>query len=965
MKKLSKILVFLFLFLFFVISDNNFNFDVRRIIITEANQKLFALNTNERINRRSLKNIAIFIKFSDSDLNVINHLDDEQSVLNAEKIFNSDVLFDMDTINGIIKVPSFKKYYEKQSYGNLSITTEIFPKKNGKVVSYQDSHPIGYYLKYSDTNKIGYKDKTESLKRETELLNSAVSYVSNMVSLYGLTANDLDTDNDGKIDAISFIIEGQNNLSSTIGWGDLLWSHENSNTGISSTILGKNVSSYTLLYADDYTQSAGLFSLNRGTYGTMIHEFGHVLGYMDLYRHGDSASKPVGFYDIMGNSIGSNPQNFLTYYISEYNSVTNWHGSIPVINKTTNNVIVYKPKFVDRNEKRAVKLQFDGNNDEYFIVEYHEKMNTYESYSADSSGIIIYRVNEKNKYSGNTDGSDYGKKDHVYVFRPGETGLGEGKGNLSSATLNMQRKVFGKDLNLNNKDFDNQSIFFSDGTNSGIKIEVISETSDSITFNVTFPKMEGLGTKESPYLIRDVNTFLYLMSLSTKNKYYKLTSDLDFNNIDYPSINFEGNLDGNNHTIRNIKTDGSGVFNNVGNYQQRTTITNLFFENLVVYSKLGNYLGGFASVSENVTFSNIHLKSGSVTYEGTSINDLVSVGGFIGNVNNTTILENCSSNLKVTAKKNVGGFIGINMNAKIKNSFSTGIVSGTEKVGGFIGIQAILDSSYNVPDNVYYGCNDSSNLALVGGYAKDFHNLGILNEASLSRGITKVSLLKEHSILKGAKIGVSLISTPNATLSYTISSSNLNILGVDGNKIVGLKAGISVISVNINITGCSVKMKLSSNVVVKDQISNVTEKEVLDFLGLTKRGSYIVGFNVGTSVNSIIKRISDCSFATLKSFTNASGISINNGIISTGMKITLYFNNTEYSYTVVVKGDVNGDGKIYATDYVKVRNHIMGKTKLAGAYLMAADINNDGNIYATDYVKIRNYIMGKGEILQG
>ena len=32
---------------------------------------------------------------------------------------------------------------------------------------------------------------------------------------------------------------------------------------------------------------------------------------------------------------------------------------------------------------------------------------------------------------------------------------------------------------------------------------------------------------------------------------------------------------------------------------------------------------------------------------------------------------------------------------------------------------------------------------------------------------------------------------------------------------------------------------------------------------------------------------------------------------------------------------------------------------------MAADINNDGNIYATDYVKIRNYIMGKGEILQG
>ena len=82
------------------------------------------------------------------------------------------------------------------------------------------------------------------------------------------------------------------------------------------------------------------------------------------------------------------------------------------------------------------------------------------------------------------------------------------------------------------------------------------------------------------------------------------------------------------------------------------------------------------------------------------------------------------------------------------------------------------------------------------------------------------------------------------------------------------------------------------------------------------------------------------------------------------MKFTLFFNNTEYTYTVVVKGDVNGDGKIYATDYVKVKNHIMGKSSLSGSYLLAADINNDGKIYATDYVLIKNHIMGKTTILQ-
>ena len=82
------------------------------------------------------------------------------------------------------------------------------------------------------------------------------------------------------------------------------------------------------------------------------------------------------------------------------------------------------------------------------------------------------------------------------------------------------------------------------------------------------------------------------------------------------------------------------------------------------------------------------------------------------------------------------------------------------------------------------------------------------------------------------------------------------------------------------------------------------------------------------------------------------------------MKFTIELDKVEYTYTVVIKGDVNGDGLIYATDYVKVKNHIMGKSNLTDAYLKAADINNDGNIYATDYVQIKNHIMGKTPIKQ-
>ena len=42
----------------------------------------------------------------------------------------------------------------------------------------------------------------------------------------------------------------------------------------------------------------------------------------------------------------------------------------------------------------------------------------------------------------------------------------------------------------------------------------------------------------------------------------------------------------------------------------------------------------------------------------------------------------------------------------------------------------------------------------------------------------------------------------------------------------------------------------------------------------------------------------------------------------------------------------------------------MGKTNLTDASLQAADINQDSKVQATDYVKVRNHIMSKSTINQ-
>ena len=67
-------------------------------------------------------------------------------------------------------------------------------------------------------------------------------------------------------------------------------------------------------------------------------------------------------------------------------------------------------------------------------------------------------------------------------------------------------------------------------------------------------------------------------------------------------------------------------------------------------------------------------------------------------------------------------------------------------------------------------------------------------------------------------------------------------------------------------------------------------------------------------------------------------------------------------YTIAVLGDVNKDGKVKATDYMKIKNYILGKSKLNTQELLAADVNEDGKVKATDYMKIKNYILGKSPI---
>ena len=360
------------------------------------------------------------------------------------------------------------------------------------------------------------------------------------------SASDLDKNNDGNVDAISFFIEADKVTEDKVEWSDLLWSHKISGMNLNVDLEGKKINTYNLINTYDSNYLGGVFSMNQGTYGTIIHEYMHVLGLPDLYRY-NSSGDPVGFYDIMATTINYNPQGILAYMTSEYNNL-GWNSMSEI--KSSTSVTLNKPQYSNPSEKRAVKIVCPVSDDEFFIVEYYEKQNkVYASDTSISDGLVVYRINSKVK-NGNMNGTTTGKKDYLYVFRPNETGCGKGEGNLNQAVLSKNgRSSIGKPLNTTYS-WNNDTLFYSNGTNSGITINITNSSSNSITFDVNVPIAQGDGSTTKPYLISSVNDFDLIRKNSTKA--FKLLNDVDLSGVsNFQSIsNFSGVLDGNGSLLK-------------------------------------------------------------------------------------------------------------------------------------------------------------------------------------------------------------------------------------------------------------------------------------------------------------------------------------------------------------------------------------------------------------------------------
>ena len=126
----------------------------------------------------------------------------------------------------------------------------------------------------------------------------------------------------------------------------------------------------------------------------------------------------------------------------------------------------------------------------------------------------------------------------------------------------------------------------------------------------------------------------------------------------------------------------------------------------------------------------------------------------------------------------------------------------------------------------------------------------------------------------------------------------------------------------------------------------------------TVDNQYVTMVPYGTTVGEFLEGFNETAY--LYVFSGATTVSYDT-LVGTGMELML--NGAEEIWlTIVVTGDVNGDGKISVTDLLAVKAHLLQKSPLIGAQAKAADVNGQGGITVTDFIQYKSHLLGKDQI---
>lgn len=266
-----------------------------------------------------------------------------------------------------------------------------------------------------------------------------------------------------------------------------------------------------------------------------------------------------------------------------------------------------------------------------------------------------------------------------------------------------------------------------------------------------------------------------------------------------------------------------------------------------------------------------------------------------------------------------------------------------------------------------------------------YNTMGMLN-STITFNIPIYNNMPELACVKPADSG-----NPNNWLK-TLDVSGYSLtptFGINATNDYSLIVPADVTSINISGTTVNSKAKVSGTgtiglnegtnyipVTVQAENGNVRTYNLTIVRGQGGSNSLTFG-NTYTIGNGMIKGVSpDTTVDAFKtalgapegatvSVVDSKGNAVTGGNVGTGSIVTVTYGASVINSTIIVYGDVSGDGKINSLDLLKVQKHILGVSILRDAFLEAANVKHSGNkITSLDLLKVQKHILGINKISQ-
>lgn len=376
----------------------------------------------------------------------------------------------MNAFNAEDSTGEFKRYVGAASNGMVNVDS-VFPQNSNGTLEYLDI----------DMNQSDY----EGAPTDAQLFDSISRAFAAKYGSYDMTKANIDSDAT-TIDNVMVVMQ--------TGSGDTFTSHQGEGSSIGGCKLnGLNVGSYEVIPSSRVGGVIG--SLD----AVPAHEYLHTYDALDLYRKvpANSSEKPAAYWDIMASASP-------TLLPLAVTSEDMGFGTINLVDAGEHNLGTYGAS------NHAVAFKSPLNDNEYFVAEYRQgDLTAYNGYVADKclgnkggfdtskskDGVVVYRVNPKyGTFERGGDGTGNTVNDYLYVFRPNDTAAthagGDSLGTVESANLKAGSSIGSSDMS---KGISDGALCYSDGSNSGIVLKVVSAGNGSAKISIEKPDYDSLG----------------------------------------------------------------------------------------------------------------------------------------------------------------------------------------------------------------------------------------------------------------------------------------------------------------------------------------------------------------------------------------------------------------------------------------------------------------------------------------